>query len=420
MAGQTEYMDLNTFLEKWFSTDKDYDRRIIADLLVEQWNTMYNRRNSIGVNSWKVDPYLLKDFQDIHDNLYTEQGKEIMVQFINAMKDTSPEATDFLKMLENLTPFYAREKIPDSLIDQYAQMQVNIISRGKVKDPKHAYMLLDKIQQNNRVTNKIFLDALHLKVMNPNATLDDLYTYATCIANHPESQFYAVAPTELMSMLNDQMVKVDTQITSELDKDVPNMDNIKNLRTGKLLKIADAVYLIMSRERYPKEQLDEMSELKKLLASKYDMTKILDVEQGNYVQQFETQASLALSQAQSEAESAARTKSDLEAAQGEIKGYQSKIEELQHENKTLKEERTRFLKLLDMKLGIIKTYFLSFNRIKKQLLNRGKDLTEIGEGLESALTETDPKTQYNWMKDMEDEIAKMKKQQMEARGRQGI
>ena len=410
MPEQTKYMDLNTFLKNWLSIDQGYDIRMIADFLVVHYNDLYNRKNH-----GKIDQYFANRAKQELDSLYTEQAKEIMDQFVKAIEDPSPEATDFLDILQKFTAFYSLKQLSDMEVSEYAQVQVNVISRGRIKDPMHAYMLLSKMESSNRLGSKLLLDVLHLKVTNPNATLNDVKEYARLVANHQESPFFAGAVDELMSMLNDHMTRIDERITAELNKDVPDKDNIVKLHTEQLLHITQCISDIMSKQEYPVTKLKEMSELRILLASKYDINKILDVEQGNYVQQFETRASLKVAEAEEKLKDAGKIQSDLEAAMEKITELEAQIAELNKASTQNSAEQEHFMKILEIKIGAIKTFLMSFDEKKGQTFNRGRDLAELGEFLKTAMygDPKDPEKSYNWIKEMETMIAKRKTEQMQ-------
>lgn len=410
MPEQTKYMDLNTFLENWLSIDHGYDIRMIAGFLLVHNNELYNRKNH-----GKIEQHFANRAKQDLNSLYTGQAKEITDQLVKAIEDPSPEATDFLDILQKFTAFYSYKPLTDMEVSEYAQVQVNVISRGRIKDPMHAYMLLSKMESNNRLGSKLLLDVLHLKVTNPNATLNDVYEYARLVANHQESPFFAGAVEELMSMLNDHMTRIDERITAELNKDVPDKDNIVKLRTDQLLHITQCISDIMSKQEYPVTKLREMSELRTLLASKYDINKILDVEQGNYVQQFETRASLKVAEAEEKLKDAEKIQSDLDAAMKKITELEAQIAELNKASTQNSAEQERFMKILEMKIGAIKTFLKAFDEKKGQTFNRGRDLAGLGEFLKTAMygDPKDPENSYNWIEETEAMIAKLKAKQMQ-------
>ena len=236
----------------------------------------------------------------------------------------------------------------------------------------------------------MYQDLSYMIAINPAAEPIDVYKFADNVASDINSKYYKNATTELLKMLNDQMVRVDAAIDAEFPDDaefvrVPNVKNIQNSGAGTLPDIAEIILKIMQNQQtsdvYTPQDIQQVKEVVRTLKQKYSMDNILNLELGNYVQQFEDAASLKLAKMEPEyqkmeQELGATQKSQREIRRAydeqseEILALQDKIAKLESE---LRNEKTKNVTLR----ATINTYVKDAEeRANGSIVNVRKDMAE--------------------------------------------
>lgn len=444
IAMQSEYMNINDFAGAFMELMEASQARtgipnwpawVLADILNGKYTDFVTIPKEKQKDAMQYVGEILAQRlkRDEEKNLYAAPSEKIIYpQVARALREyPDPEAKKFINMMRIVASI--AKSNPDPVL---SGMLLKSMGENGISDPNVQYYYLKFLK--NKSTNQDIKNEVYYKMAtHPNATAKDLLVYAS-----------VCKPDELEGVY----ARAEQIIDSQIEGAVPHPERGDFGNPGELkLLLQDAIQdlneiLNVMHYRLPdsdRQRLDEkITNRKELLTVKYDLKTILEFHGDSYFQGFEQSVSASVAETVQEnkqlqdqvaklEKSKTATETELTKAKQQLQeertaqekasqNYETQIAELQKENKKLKEERMRFLKLLEMKLGIIRTYFLSFNQIKTQTFNRGRDLAEIGERFESSLTGTDPQTQYNWVKDMEAEIAEMKRQQMKAQGRQGI
>ncbi len=289
---QSKYMNLNEFLETFFAAmDANEDRIDYFPNMVKDNQTIQALREVIGGFAQSLGPNTRKLFE----------------QYWNARNDNSPAAADFINMVRTVTIWYA-ERLNRGDLQMPAKNIMHLCQSGKIKNPEFALRLLKgmqyELQYELKGQSTLRGDIMYLIATNPAAQPVDVYNFANAVQGNKQSKYYADAPAELIKMLNDQMVHVDAKIGAELAKDFPNVENIQKSGAGTLPHIAEIIYEIMQKQQmsgtYTPQDIQQAKEIVRTLEQKYSMDNILNLELGNYVQQFEDQSSLKLAKMEPE------------------------------------------------------------------------------------------------------------------------
>ena len=321
---QSKYMNLNEFLETFFAAqDANEDRIGYFPNMVKDNESVQSLYQIIGSFAQDLEPNTRKLFE----------------QYWNARNDNSPAAADFINMVRTVTIWYA-ERFNRGDLQMPAKNIMHLCQSGKIKNPEFALRLLKGMQYELKGQSTLHDDIMYLIATNPAAKPIDVYQFARD-AVYQGSKYYDNAPAELTKMLNDQMVRVDAAIGAELAKDFPNIENIQKSGATTLANIASVIYEIASKQYNQRqghismEDVSMMQEQQKKLREKYSMDNILNLELGNYVQQFEDVASLKLVKMEPEYKKMER---DLGTAQKSQREMRSAYDEQINEIRTLKDK----------------------------------------------------------------------------------
>lgn len=372
---QSKYMNLNEFLETFFAAmDADEGR-------IGYFPNMVKNNESI-----QSLHQIIKSFaQDLGPNT-----RKLFEQYWNARNDNSVEAYDFLNMVKTITIWYA-ENYGRGDLQMPAKTVMRLCNSGKIKNPEFALRLLKTMQDGlrgenlRRVNPQMCDDVSYMIATNPAAQPFDVYKFANTVHNDKQSKYYADAPAELTKMLNDQMVHVDAKIGAELAKDFPNVENIQKSGAGTLPNIAEIIYEIMQKQQmsgtYTPQDIQQAKEIVRTLEQKYSMDNILNLELGNYVQQFEDQSSLKLAKMEPEYKKmeqelsvAQKSQREMRSAYdekiNEIRALTDKIDKLESE---LRKEKTKNTALS----ATVNTYIeMAEARVGGSVLNIRKDMSD--------------------------------------------
>ncbi len=367
---QSKYMNLNEFLETFFAAMDANEGRI------HYFPNMVKDNESI-----QSLHQIIKSFaQDLGPNT-----RKLFEQYWNARNDNSVEAYDFLNMVKTITIWYA-ENYGRGDLQMPAKTVMHLCNSGKIKNQEFALRLLKTMQDDLRRENpQMCDDVLYMIATNPAAQPVDVYKFANVVQNDKQSKYYADAPAELTKMLNDQMVHVDAKIGAELAKDFPNVENIQKSGARTLPNIAEIIYEIMQKQQmsgtYTPQDIQQAKEIVRTLEQKYSMDNILNLELGNYVQQFEDQSSLKLAKMEPEYKKMEQELSVAQKSQREMRSAYDEqtrqVRELQDKITNLESE-VRIEKSKNTKLrATINTYIKGAEeRAGGTVVNVRKDMAE--------------------------------------------
>lgn len=357
---QSKYMNLNEILETFFTAQDKYEDRIgyFPNMVAQNPELPSLSAPSFGPN-----------------------GEKLYKQYWNARKDYdyngSPEAADFLNIVKTITVLYADDNKQHNLNDAYLAV-VHMTQNNKIKNQHYALRLL-KVIEERATSPELKFDIKRLIAMNPVAKPYDVYNYAVALANNQQSKYYRDAPYELVQMFNDQEVKVDSELEKELHKDVPNIERIRNTGVLTLPGLVEEILRIMQRQGASADDMNAIKSLWQKTKQKYSLENILNANQKDYVQQFETKASIELSMAEQELK-----KMQQESEQNKQYAINARktLDERNRENRDLQDQIAK----LESELGTeksknavlnatIRTFITeSEKRATGSVLNKGKDL----------------------------------------------
>lgn len=370
---QSKYMNLNEFLETFFTAQDKHEDHIgyFPNMVAQNPELPSLSAPSFGPN-----------------------GEKLYKQYWNARKDYdyngSPEAADFLNIVKTITVLYADDNKQHNLNDAYLAV-VHMTQNNKIKNQHYALRLL-KVIEERATSPELKFDIKRLIAMNPASKPYDVYNYAEALANNQQSKYYRDAPYELVQMFNDQEVKVDSELEKELHKDVPNIEKIRNTGVLTLPDLVDEIMRIMQRQGASADDMNAIKSLWQKTKQKYSLENILNANQKDYVQQFETKASIELSMAEQELKKAqqeseqnrqyainARKASDEQIR--ENRELQARIAKLEHELGTEKSKNA----VLN---ATIRTFISeSEKRVNGNIVNIRKDMQKQIETLKKNISE---------------------------------
>lgn len=331
---QPTYMKLNEFLETFFAAQDNKETRIgyFPNMVKDEpgLNNLYNILAGFGPN---LEPNSRKLFQ----------------QYWNARNDNSPAAADFLNMVKTITVFYAENYNRHGLEDA-CKTVMHLCQNGKIKNPEFALRLLKTIYEEFDGFGPLKLEVSRMIAMNPVAQPIDVYRYSdTLVRAQSENRPYDKdAPEELMDILNDQMVKTDSNIDKELgkiDKELlPNTDAIEKMGGDSLAALAENILrLVEYQVKHGERNSSDANEIRKIVAflrDKYNIDNILGLNKKPYGPQYEEQASLKLAKMEPQYEKMERDLGAAEKSQREMRSaYDEQLRQIRElENKIAKLE----------------------------------------------------------------------------------
>lgn len=351
MPGQSEYVDLNTFLEEFFDRETLSE---IAQLAKFEIKDRLAGQRSISSDSLKG---LVAQAQEY---LKTEKQKRLAEQILRALQDPNYQAEEFLNMLVMFTPLYD-PKWNSKDRNEAIQKLLFLINNNRIKNPDIAYQVLKLMNRERNIEDyPQKVEVRRALATHPNSTPEDVYNYGIS-ASYQERDL----PEELLAMLNDQIAKIDKKIDAELKKDVPNMQSIKSLGMERLVDIAtvikEKVYDQMREGLRPKEEVDQLYELINILKDKYNVDNILKSESRKYVQEYDTRMEFQVAQ-QSE---------QLKQQSGEISRMRRELDSENRAQREMKEnmdEKDRQIARLQQQIKQLEAQ-LNTERSKNELMN---------------------------------------------------
>lgn len=437
---QQEYMNINDFAREFIDLIKssnswpraNFTSSALVKLLDGDYSVVVSVPREEQGHAMRYVGTAIDNYFAEHKNtdLYIAPAEKVIFpQVARALREyPAPQAKKFIDMMR----IVASVEKDTFLLEKEDQisfgMLLKSIESNVISDPEVQYFYLSRLVR--RIKDKDILnEAWYMLAKHPNAKLTDLMSYAGVCKKEELEGVYSRAEKIVDA-------KIESVIPRPEQGQFGDPDELKKLLDDSVKNLYSLLNEIMYHFQDDEFQVQKFRIIQEMLPVKYDLKTILDFRGGSYFEEFEKSlSSTAAEMSQenqdlraqvntlTESRNALKTEKDHELAQlrsenGRLQSdYNERITELEKENKNLKEKLTRFLKLLDAKLGLIKMFFHKLHDIEGQTFNRGRDLIESAKGLEKSLNATDPQTQYNWMTDMEAEITKMKRQQMEAQGR---
>ena len=432
---EQKYMGANEFAEKFYKISS-------AAWNASSWfRGMSNSEVLYKVITGQMQmPLTLND-----DNLkFTEEERALYDQIKMAKSDQSPEAQNFLRYAEVLAVIStSRVTIPEL----YALIQM--VNNG-ILNSKSAYMYLRDayrlVTHNNSDLNNAAGPIIIALLQSPQLSIQDLEDIAVN---------YIKLPQEVRQQLLDSMLKKLADLVEEFVQElsgVPNPETV-NLIQGFSTFIADFAIIVRGGYSAKSREYATLTELAEQVRHDYTPEKLYGMGP-DFIQKHQESLEHAAAAAKSELQSVRgqisekdariaelerqlherdqelntlrtenrsqndelhQLKSDLQRMQAE---YEKQIDEIkrgfEQDKAKTDAEQERLMKILEMKIGMIKAYLISFDKTKRPSLTRGNDLTQIGESFKVAMygNPTDPES-YNWIKDMETMLAKRKTEQMQ-------
>ena len=422
MDKESLYMDVNTFLEKFYDlADKNHKEAAAVAHLLQSYVRVLNRKDN-GKLSTRKDAETLAD--EVNSTFPSPEAQELVTQIIASLTDPSQEASSFLEMASLLTVFHYNV-LAHKDYEASIRLQIFLINEGRIEKPEISYKMLKAITKKYDITPKR-TEIYRMLAMHPLATPDDLRTYAQDVR-----AFSATTSKleELRAMLSDQMVRVDEKIATEQKKDFPSEATIKGFGIVCFEDIAqiilDIVDSLVRAERLSHEELRPAERLVDQLRKKYDINTIMSSEHA-YIQEYQQSLEMRVAEQQSEIQS---QKATIEARDKEIERIrklagehsdtvtkqETQIAELQKENTRLKTDQEDLIKTLQMKLAAIKVDLAEYDEKKNMTFGRGAALAKILEHLKEILYGQNPQQDYNLVKEIDLMFAKMKSEEMQGK-----
>ena len=368
---QQKYMNLNEFLETFFTAHDNKEDHIhfFSNLVAD-----------------KLD---LKSLKNKLDGLRTGPNTEkLFQQYMAARQDSSPEAADFLNMLETITMWFAfdSDKTRRYAFQTARKTIMHLYQSGKIKNQNLALQLLRQIKPDTQEKDQdLGIQIARLIATNPESTPQDLRDYSSMFTygKNRNKLHDKTIPEELIKMLSDQMVKIDGLIAEELAKDFVNVNNIRDTNCGTLISVAEDILEIVQNQ-YKLRECDDMyyeqvKNIVETVRNKYTIDNILRVAPENYVAKFEEQASLKLAKMEPQYE---KMEKDLAQSQKSERAMRKEYDEMVQEKSefestiaTLKSElATEKDKNKTMRATIKALLLDAETRAKGSIINVRKDI----------------------------------------------
>ena len=439
IAMQPEYMNINDFARAFMELMKasraqtgipNWPAWLLADILDGEYTDFVAIPKERQTDAMRyVGERLAQGLKRYEEkNLYAAPSEKIIYpQVARALREyPDPEAKKFINMMRVVA------SIAKSNIDPVLSgMLLKSIGENGISDPDVQYYYLTVLK--NKSTNQDIKNEVYYKMAtHPNATVKDLLVYAS-----------VCKPDELEGVYARAEQIIDSQIEGAVPHpergDFGNPDELKQLLQDAIQDLNEILNVMHYRlPDSDRQKLDEKITIRKeLLTVKYDLKTILDFHGDSYFQDFEQSVSASIAETVQEnkqlqdqvaelEKSKTATETELTKAKQQLQEertaqeeasqkYETQIAELNKASTQNSAEQEHLMKILEIKIGAIKTFLMAFDEKKGQTFNRGRDLAELGEFLKTAMygDPKDPEKSYNWIKEMETMIAKRKTEQMQ-------
>ena len=367
---QNKYMSVNQFLDMLFTASEHKDKFVRYFANVVNNVSVADRGGINYIQNWMQSADLSNELRTLFE------------QYVAAKQDQSPEAQDFLNMAETLT-FFSTDAYNDKYKDpEFKALNIlKLIQNNVIKNPMYSYKLLKQIPEMS--VSSATLKNIRLAIaQNQNATAADAAEYAK----------WSKSPEEIRKLINDFMVKIEQNLAPELNKEILNEQRINSI-LGDTNSLGNMIAYLSDLTRNNPEQFAKTRELAKMLDNKFDKNKILNVQNGNYIQQYKDQAELQLAEIKPEM---AKMRQDLDNAKIFDKQYEDELTKLREENQRLKGElqnKDAALQNSENKYNMLKGQVNLYIRDVKERANgsmfgKGKDLADLAIQLQSQINQS--------------------------------
>ncbi len=297
-----KYMSIDEFLEKYYSL---FDMR-------HPWGTTFIwseiSEGPQGFFQW---------YDRNKENIKDKTLQSLYAEIAKAMRSQSAAAQDFLYSIQVATAFdnwNAGKDVPIDKLQQYAKTIRYAISKGTIKNPSNGYHLLEHIVWKMGKNDQELLREL---AMHPLSTPEDVRQWLSLFLNgpyyiNPRYKYKENGPqftgsiNDVKKKLNDLVARAKLQISEELNKTKPNEDTIRSFGTGYISDVAHQIAAIVEHlaqqsrlELRAGQTMDDVAKAKNIAKSvdqEFDWQKMMQPENGNYVQQYADQAELTLAE----------------------------------------------------------------------------------------------------------------------------
>ena len=385
------YMSVDEFLDKYYTAFK---------------NDPYGWGNNFFWSMASKTPQKFFEWYEKHKHqIKTPELQELYAEIARAQAAGTSDAKNFLYTVQVLTAFdnaFTDEKVPQQKLDEYTKVVLNAINtkERKVINLQNSYELLRRIDGEYDHNNAVVARELAL---NPLSTPYDVYKWLDRYVDsrynimgqyNDESEFIG-SIDDAKKKLNDLAAITKAKLKQEINPKggvLPNMDTIKSFEAGTIPRIARQIVVIVDfmaktgQGGQTKEDVAKAKAVADELAREFDMDKILDVSNGNYVQQYADQAEIKLAEMrpqygemQTELGSLRKSYSDVNRQLHEV---HTKINQLEDDKAKLLRENSNLMTTIDFLKGKIKLFLAAFKkRVDERELpiKKAKGLREVVE-----------------------------------------
>ena len=380
-----KYMSVDEFLEKYFTA---FEHDPYA------WGNRFFRYVAS-----KAPAAFFEWYEKHKHQIKTQELQELYEEIAKAQKAETSDAKNFLYTVQVLTAADDLDFTDSRKFTEFSKIILNAIQRGVIKKPENSYELLRKIDRE--YDHKYAVVAREL-ALHPLATPDDverwlnLYVISYDGINYQHKPSGTDVPPFIGSVddakkkLNDLVAITKDKLNQELSKPMPNMDTIKSFEAGIIPRIARQIVAIvrfMIDTRQGDQTADDVEKAKSVadeLAREFDMNKILDVEHGNYVQQYADQAEIQIAEMRPAFEKMQQELETLRPAHIKmVKSWdeeRQKVGTLEDDKEKLLRENDNLMSTIDFLKGKIKLFLKIFGERadKRELpIQKAKGLQEI-------------------------------------------
>lgn len=395
------YMSVDEFLEKCYIALKRNSWKL-GDYAV---NWLYAK------SSLSPEKFLEWYNQDFVNEEWSQEVKDLYSELKKAMVAGTTDAKNFLYTIRVITAFDSNENISKNELNNDVNVLLYAIKNGTIKNPENTYQLLQQmvnvVDNDDPMSPKLRREVAFHQL----ATPYDVSEWLSCYLKgpYPSGHYEPYTPmlatqfvgsvNDAKKKLNDLVAIIKDKINAELSKPVPNIDTIEYLGVSVIPSIANQIVTITAyfaehnKDDQTKEDVARAKAVADELAREFDMHKILDVSNGNYVQQYADQAEIKLAEmrpqyGEMQAELGGLRKSYSDANR-QLYEADMKISQLEDDKAKLLRENSNLMSTIDFLKGKIKLFLTAFKRRAEERelpIKKAKGLQEVVENdLENAV-----------------------------------
>lgn len=391
---QEKYMGIDEFLEKYY-------RALSHTRHPESWGN-----NFFWSMASKTPKEFFEWYNEHKEQLRTPELQELYAEIAKAQAAGTQDAKNFLYTVQVLTAFdnaFTDEKVPSRQLDEYTKIILNAIKRGVIKNPENSYNLLKHAYSKQNTDGQREISralALHT-LATPYDVTYWLGTYVEPTSRGPWYDYRRLGSStpqfigsidDAKKKLNDLVADAKVKLDAEMSKPMPNIDTIKSFEIDVIPMVAYQIAAIVDFMALTKQDSQTAADVEKAksvaaeLAREFDMNKILDVEHGNYVQQYADQAEIQIAEMRPAFEKMQNELETLRPAytkqNRQLMKQSSSISNLEDDKAKLLRENQNLLSTLEFLKGKVKLFLKMFGERadKRELpIQKAKGLQEIVE-----------------------------------------